>query len=396
MTTRSISEPTRVVQIGFHLDVEGRSPAQLLRDWWALVDAAEMVARCGVQVSVIQACRETQHIVHQGVPFHFVAPDPGARTLAHSAAFCELLRLERPDVLHVQGVHFAEEVLALADVAPGIPILVQDHAGRPPRFWRRRLHRAGLARAAGIAFCALRQAEPFVRSGLIDRRTLLYEIPECSSRFFPGDRQQARLATGICGEPALLWVGHLNENKDPLTVLAAASAAARSLPQLRLWCCFGTGLLLGAVQKRIRRDPWLRGRVTLLGKVPHQRMELLMRAADIFVLGSHHEGSGCALIEAMACGLPPVVTDIPSFRALTGSGAVGMLWPCGEAERLLACLLRIAEYRSSAMRAAVRAHFDRHLSFRAVGSMLVAAYARMYSQRCVASPVAGAPASPVA
>ena len=52
-----------------------------------------------------------------------------------------------------------------------------------------------------------------------------------------------------------------------------------------------------------------------------------MRAADLFVLGSHREGSGYSLIEALACGLPPIVTDIPSFRSLTGAGVVGALWP---------------------------------------------------------------------
>ena len=59
-----------------------------------------------------------------------------------------------------------------------------------------------------------------------------------------------------------------------------------------------------------------------------------MRAADVFVLGSHREGSGYSLIEALACGLPPVVTDIPSFRSLTAAGAVGALWPCGDARAL--------------------------------------------------------------
>ena len=45
-----------------------------------------------------------------------------------------------------------------------------------------------------------------------------------------------------------------------------------------------------------------------------------MQAADLFVLGSHREGSGYSLIEALACGLPPVVTDIHAFRTLTGCG----------------------------------------------------------------------------
>jgi glycosyltransferase involved in cell wall biosynthesis len=99
-----------------------------------------------------------------------------------------------------------------------------------------------------------------------------------------------------------------------------------------------------------------------------------MRAADVFVLGSHREGSGFSLIEALACGLPPVVTDIPSFRSLTGTGAVGMLWPCDDARALGAALRAVVAHSGGPMRAAVRAHFDRELSFDALGVKLAAMY----------------------
>ena len=99
-----------------------------------------------------------------------------------------------------------------------------------------------------------------------------------------------------------------------------------------------------------------------------------MRAADIFVLGSHHEGSGYSLIEALACGLPPVVTDIPSFRALTGAQAVGRLWPCGDSHALCAALQSVAAGGGDDARRAVRAHFDRELSFDALGTKLAAMY----------------------
>ena len=204
----------------------------------------------------------------------------------------------------------------------------------------------------------------------------MYEIPESTSRFAAGDRQEARRETGVTGEPALLWVGHLDDNKDPLTVLAGVGAAIRALPDLRLYCCFGTAPLLGAVRARIDADPELRGRVQLLGRVPHERVEELMRAADVFVLGSHHEGSGYSLIEALACGLPPVVTDIPSFRALTGRGAVGRLWPCGDAAALTRSLVAAA-HAGPAVRTAVRGHFELELSFAAVGRKLSTMYAEV-------------------
>jgi glycosyltransferase involved in cell wall biosynthesis len=228
--------------------------------------------------------------------------------------------------------------------------------------------------AAGLAFCALEQARPFADAGLVYPETQLYEVPESTSRFAPGDRQEARRVTDIKGDPAILWVGHLNANKDPLTVLEGISAAARELPRLHLFCCFGAAPLMRDVQSRIASDPNLRDRVHLLGRVPHERIEQLMRAADLFVLGSHREGSGYSLIEALACGLPPVVTDIPSFRSLTGAGSVGMLWPCDDPYALREAIRSVAACADSKMRAAVRAHFDLELSIDSVGLKLASMY----------------------
>jgi glycosyltransferase involved in cell wall biosynthesis len=169
-------------------------------------------------------------------------------------------------------------------------------------------------------------------------------------------------------------VGHLDSNKDPLTILDGVGEASEQLPNLQLFCCFGKSPLLPEVKRRIARNPRLKGRVHLLGKVPHERIEVLMRAADIFVLGSHREGSGCSLIEALACGLPPVVTAIPSFRALTGEGRAGALWPCDQKAALCRALMSIAGQPLQDMRREVRAHFDRELSLDAVGRKLLLAY----------------------
>jgi glycosyltransferase involved in cell wall biosynthesis len=307
--------------------------------------------------------------------------DAAAATNGHNAALGELLRTLAPDVCHVHGLGCHEDVQALAASAPGIPIVLQDHADQAPRFWRRGTWRRGLSVASGITFCALEQAQPFVSAGLVDPNTELYAIPESTSRFTPGDQEEARRAANFGGDPALLWVGNLDANKDPLTTLRGVSMAARELPGLQLYCCFAAAPLLREVQDRIAVDPLLRERVHLLGRMPHARIEQLMRAADIFVLGSHKEGSGFSLIEALACGLPPVVTDIASFRALTAGGAVGALWPCADPRALCTGLMSVAGSRSSSMRAAVRAHFERELSFDALGLKLAAMYQDLIARK---------------
>jgi glycosyltransferase involved in cell wall biosynthesis len=131
---------------------------------------------------------------------------------------------------------------------------------------------------------------------------------------------------------------------------------------------------MAAVRRQIANDPRLRDAVHLLGFRPHEQIEQLMRAADVFVTGSHREGSGYSVIEALACGLPPVVTDIPSFRTLTGAGRVGALWPCDDVQALTAAVLALAARLGPELRTAVRAHFENELSFGALGAKLVAMY----------------------
>ena len=366
--------PLHVAQVSFFLDPQGRAPETLLRAWPSLVDVAEAARGAGARVSVVQASTHAAHLARAGVDYHFIAPGESGTPLAASAAFARLLEALQPQVLHVHGLSFPRDIAALAAAAPTVPILVQDHANHPPRrLWLRWRWRRGLAAARGVAFCAHGLAQPFRRAGILTRAQRIYEIPESTSRFTPGERTAARQATGLYGDPCLLWVGHLDANKDPLTVLRGFSAAVRQLPQAQLWCHFGTAPLRAVVERLIGSDPQLRGRVHLQGAVPHELIEQAMRAADLFVLGSHREGSGYSLIEALACALPPVVPDIPSFRALTG-GRAGALWRCGDPQAFTAALLQLAADPPERARAAARGQFESELSFAALGRKLVAAY----------------------
>jgi glycosyltransferase involved in cell wall biosynthesis len=366
-----------VAQIGFFVDPQRRTPPQILQDWRSLVAGAEMAAAQGHRVTVIQACSRAASLSQNDVQYRFIAPEQGHTSMATGGLFQRSVRELEADIFHVHGLGFSKDVASLAKAAPGVPILLQDHADRVPRVWRLREFRLGMAAAAGIAFCALPQAEPFRRARLIPAHVKLFEISESTSAFSPGSQAAAREATELRGDPAILWVGHLNSNKDPLTVLDGVSQAVHALPALQLWCCFGDAPLLSRVQKRIAGDPQLAGRVHLLGRVPHETVEQLMRAADVFVLGSRREGSGYALIEALACGLPPVVTDIPSFRMLTRDGSVGALWACGASQALCAALIEVSQRQRPAERGAARAQFDRDLSFDAVGRKMHEAYSQL-------------------
>ena len=365
-----------VAQLNFLPAPDDLGIEALLERWPSLQDIAELVAGAGVRVSVLQAASHAERLARNGVEYHFVDVD-GTRTVeSRGRRFADVLDGIHADVLHVHGLGFVKEACAVAGhLSPALPILFQDHADRPPRWWRRARHRRCFAKASGIAFTSLDQAQPFVAARLFGPATRLFAIPESSSRFTPGDRTRARAETGLHGDPCVLWVGRLTRGKDPLTVLEGIALAASRLPGLQLWCVFGAAPMLADVRAKIADDARLAGRVQLLGEVPHARIETLLRAADLFVSGSHAEGSGYAALEALACGVTPVLTDIPAFRALTGNGRVGHLWPRGDAMRLADELFLAATERASPQQ--VRGHFDAALSFEAVGRLWASAYAQV-------------------
>jgi glycosyltransferase involved in cell wall biosynthesis len=282
-----------------------------------------------------------------------------------------------PDIIHVNGLDFGRHISALCRVGP--PVLVQDHASRAEArgAWRRR----GLRGISGAAFTAKAQAEPFVAKGWFRTDMPVFAVPESSTRFCTGNREEARARCGIYGDPAVLWVGRLDANKDPMTILRAIEIATRALPGLQLWCCFDDrpehSPLLPEICGRIALSPELPGRVHLLGQVPHADVEMLCRAADFFMLGSHHEGSGYALIEAIACGATPIVSDIPSFRQLTAGGSVGALVPAGDSGLFARALVDLAGCDRTALRERTIGHFIRTLSFDKVGAQLCDIYAAL-------------------
>jgi glycosyltransferase involved in cell wall biosynthesis len=376
----------RAVQVSFHCDPQKRDAETLLHAWPTLAGVATAVARAGGDVTVVQAAAARQTVQRDNVTFHFVDDARGmpARLLGkipiirRPGRIIDRVASLSPDVVHVQGFATPVAVWQLMRALPGVPVLVQDHASYPPSGMRRLAWRASYRSLAAAAFTVRAQADAFLQAGILPSAIPVFEVLESSSDCMPGDQSVARRATGLFGDPCLLWTGHLDGNKDPLVALEAFRLAAPSLRDARLWCCFGKAPLLDAVRRRIDESPVLRERVTLLGRRPHEDMEAHFRAADFFIQTSHREGCGYSILEALACGTPPLVTDIPSSRRLVGTA--GSLTPVGDASALAKAIVAWARRDPVQRRRAARAWFEHSLSFDRIGTALCDAYTRLAEQ----------------
>jgi glycosyltransferase involved in cell wall biosynthesis len=344
--------------------------------------AAAMLAAGASRVTVLQRFARDAGFERDGLAWRCVADAWGpwlpswapARRLARRAAQAG------PDLVHVNGLVFPGLLRALRpDLPRSVPIVVQDHGSRPPRglgkWWalpRRRLWQGGLGTTVGALFTAAPQADAWRAARALPEGVAVHAVPESSRPVRPLHPATARARTALRGSPALLWVGRLREVKDPLSVLEGFRRALEALPGAVLTFVYQDDTLLAPLKARLAAAPALAARVELRGRVAPEAVPDLLSAADAFVSGSRAEGSGYALIEAIGCGATPVVTDIPSFRAL--AGPIGVFWPPGDPAALARALASLPDRLGDGAREAVRRRFDEALSWDAVGRRAMDVY----------------------
>jgi glycosyltransferase involved in cell wall biosynthesis len=69
------------------------------------------------------------------------------------------------------------------------------------------------------------------------------------------------------------------------------------------------------------------------------------RMADLYLSASHSDGTSISLLEAMACGRPALVSDIPGNREWVQSGVNGWLFPDGDEKALAAAIMKAVDQR---------------------------------------------------
>jgi glycosyltransferase involved in cell wall biosynthesis len=373
----------RVVLANCAYGDEFKDPDALLARYHSLTGWADALVGAGADsVTVVQRFGREARIRRGGVDYQFIADGessyPAPWFLGRRVT--SVIRGLSPSVVDVKGLVFPAFVRFLRCSLPRqCAIFVRDHGGFNARSlsfrsWRgRAFYRFGLRAADGFLFTSRDQATPWLRASIVASAEAIHEIPEASTDLRSGSHD-VPAQRSLPGQPALLWVGRLDANKDPLTVLEGFAGAAPSLPDAQLTMVYGDDVLLGAVEARIAARPALRARVHLRGRMARADLPALYAAADIFVLGSHHEVACFSLIEALSFGAIPIVTDIPPFRVLTDAGRLGALFTPGNADQLAGALRRAASVDLPSQRRRVRAHFDDQLSWQAIGRKALAAY----------------------
>ena len=276
----------------------------------------------------------------------------------------------RPDVVFIQSLNFPLQVIQLRlMLGKKTKIIVQNHAERPFTGIKKYLQRVADRCIDAYLFASRDMGIEWIVKGNLSTPGKIHEVMEVSSVFYPIEKAAAKQQTAVTGEPVFLWVGRLNENKDPLTMVKAFLKFADYEPSARLYMIYHTAELLPQLTDIIKNSP-NKHTVVLVGKIGHDDLLNWFNSADFIVSASHYEGSGTAVCEAMSCGCIPVVTDIFSFRMITDKGKCGLLYEPGNEMALLSALMQTRTLDSVAMRNKALAYYNKNLSFEAIAGRI--------------------------
>lgn len=199
-------------------------------------------------------------------------------------------------------------------------------------------------------------AEEFPGSGK-KTRVILNPVNTALFRPDPGLREKARSELGLkSGSPVLLMSGVLHKQKGVHIGLSAFGALSREFPEARL-LIVGDGPQLAELKAQAA-GAGLDGKVLFCGPRPNSGMPFYYNAADVYLNPTlRQEGLGLVTVEALACGLPAVVSKIGGTGSTIDDGVSGFFVKPGDARAIAektAAILNAPDLHAS-MRAAARA-----------------------------------------
>jgi len=151
--------------------------------------------------------------------------------------------------------------------------------------------------------------------------------------------------TNTAGQPLTILSTRSWEPIYGVEVLAQAFAqAAQTQPELRL-VMTGNGSLAGRLHE-IFRKTGVQDQVILPGYIRQSELPTYYQSADLYVSASHSDGSSISLLEAMACGCPVLISDIPGNLEWVEDGVQGWIFPDGDNRALAQAIQQAYSSRS--------------------------------------------------
>jgi glycosyltransferase involved in cell wall biosynthesis len=294
--------------------------------------------------------------------------------------FAGWLRRERPHVVHAHLYHAAWLARCTHLCAPGSVVIDTLHSSSTGTMGRRLGYRLSRSLPDQVTAVSRSVAGTHLAAGVVKRKTLTVVNNGVNVHEWKPNgqvRSAVRQELGFADEFLWLAAGRLETVKDYPTLLKAMAASPLSARLL----IAGDGPLFHSLAE-LSSQLGLSQRVRFLGFA--QDIKPWFQAADAFVLSSLWEGLPMALLEAAACSLPAVATDVAGTREAILDGITGSLVPAGDPLALagaMNAILQIPSEERRAMGVRARKHVMKRFSLDATLDRYEELYSDLFREK---------------
>ncbi|MBE9029822.1 glycosyltransferase [filamentous cyanobacterium LEGE 11480] len=276
------------------------------------------------------------------VPVRFFArcelPVTAVREFALSFSFTMWLwkNLANYDVMHAHAIFSYVPTAAMAIARTvGVPYIVRplgqlchwslQQGAKKKQNYLRLIERTNLQQAAAIHFTALQERQEAAALELGTDSFILphgLNLPEAMPNASAQLKQWLNLPEDV---PVILFLSRIHPKKG-LEVLIEALSKLRSQPFRLVIAGSGTAVYEQQIQHCVSQAN-LDDRTHFVGFVKGEAKQMLLQGADLFALPSHSENFGIAVLEAMAAGLPTLITPAVGLSPIVQQQNLGWVVP---------------------------------------------------------------------
>ena len=325
----------KVVHVTSNLDPRRGGPVS------ALIGLARAQAKIGLEVSIVvnRSANSVERNALENLGVRFVDLASPLYTLRPEPKTLQVLatQIERAAVVHIHGVweepQHSAAVLARRLATPYLirPCGMLDPWCLAQKRWKKKLYyqwrqKADLNGAAALHFtsCAERDGTSVLNltsRALIEPNGLNLEL----FQHLPAVQRFRQRHLKDTTQKYLIFAGRLHPKKG-LDILIPAFA--RSAPDDCLLCIAGPdeGGYRAVVENSVRSHG-IENRVVFTGMLGDEMLMSALSGAELFVLSSYQENFGNAVIEALACGTPIIISDQVNIHPEIVAAQVGAVVP---------------------------------------------------------------------
>jgi glycosyltransferase involved in cell wall biosynthesis len=290
----------------------------------------------------------------------------------------------QPDLIHAGPIQTCAFIAVLTGFRPiltmswGFDLMQDADCNR----WYRQITRYVLRNSSFFTSDAQVTRDKAVAHGMNPDHTVIFPWGVDLQRYAPKDWSSPGRDRLIPDNSFTIFCNRSWEPLYGIDVLARAFVrAAQSRPGLSLML-LGSGSQ-GARIRQILMSGGVLDRVTFGGQVTQTELPRWYHWADVYISPSHVDGSSVSLMEALASGLPCLVSDIPGNREWVTEGENGWLFPDDDADALAAKITQAMDQRETLPKigSAARAVAEERADWTKNSAKLMDAYLRALQLR---------------